>query len=228
MRRSPSLFAWILLLFACTAFATQDPAPVRKAVQEYLRVQTKGLPGKVSFTFQGLDPSNKLKPCGAFDVSLPPGARVWGRTNLTVRCLAENGWSIFVPVHIHVVASYVITAHPLGRGQTIASSDLASRRGDLSDLPAGVITDERQAVGRTMTISIAAGRPLRADMIREPFVVQQNQAVKVVSRGPGFQVSNEGRALNPGADGAVVQVRLASGQIVSGIARRGGIVEIGY
>lgn len=228
MRRLSSLFAWLLVLLAGVAAAAQDPAPVGKAVEEYLRIQTKGLPGEVSFTFRGLDPGNQLASCGAFDVSLPPGARAWGRTNLTVRCLAQDGWSIFVPVQIHVVANYLVTAHPLVQGQTITRNDIAVRRGDLSDLPAGVITDERQAVGRTMAISIAAGHPLRVDMTREPIVVQQNQAVKVISRGPGFQVSNEGRALNSGAEGQVVQVRLADGQTVSGIARAGGVVEVGY
>ena len=125
MRRSHSLLAWLMVLFTGVASAAQDPAPVRKAVEEYLRVQTKGLPGEVSFTFRGLDAGNRLEPCGAFDVSLPPGARAWGRTNLTVRCLAQDGWSIFVPVQIHVVADYLITAHPLAHGQTIANSDLA-------------------------------------------------------------------------------------------------------
>jgi flagella basal body P-ring formation protein FlgA len=228
MGRFHLLIGCLVTLLASAAIAVQDPGPVRKAVEDYLRVQTNGLPGEVSFTFRGLDPGNQLAPCGAFDVSLAPGARAWGRTNLTVRCLAQDGWSIFVPVHIHVLADYVVTAHPLVQGQTIANADLARRHGDLSDLPAGVITDEHQAVGRTMSISIAAGHPLRADMIRLPIVVQQNQTVKVVSRGPGFQVSNEGKALNQGTDGQVIQVRLASGQVVSGIARAGGIVEVGF
>lgn len=77
-------------------------------------------------------------------------------------------------------------------------------------------------------MSIAAGRPLRADMLRQPIVIQQNQTVKLVSRGAGFQVSNEGRALTNGLEGQIVQVRLASGQVVSGVARTGGIVEIGF
>jgi flagella basal body P-ring formation protein FlgA len=228
MRRWSFLIAVLLMLFVGGAAARQDPAPVRKAVEDYLRTQTDGLPGEVSFTFRGLDPANQLAPCGAFDVGFAPGAKAWGRTNLSVRCLAQDGWSIFVPVQIHIVADYVVTARPLAQGQTIADTDLARRRGDLSDLPAGVITDERQAIGRTMSISIAAGRPMRADMIRQAVVIQQNQMVKVVSRGPGFQVSNEGKALNPGTEGQVVQVRLSSGQIVSGIARAGGIVEVGF
>jgi len=228
MRRLHVLLGCLAMLVVGVALGVQDPAPVRKAVEDYLRVQTNGLPGEVSFTFRGLDAGNQLAPCGAFDVSLAPGARAWGRTNLAVHCLAQDGWSIFVPVQIHVVADYVITARPLAQGQAIENSDLARRRGDLSDLPAGVITEERQAVGRTMGISIAAGRPLRSDMIRQPVVVQQNQTVRVISRGAGFQVSNEGKALNNGTDGQVIQVRLASGQIVSGVARAGGIVEVGF
>jgi flagella basal body P-ring formation protein FlgA len=228
MRRWHLLTIVLLAFLGNGALAFQDPAPVRKAVESFLRTQTAGLPGEVSFRFRGLDPGNQLAPCGAFEVGMAPGARAWGRTNVTVRCLAQDGWSIFVPVHIRVVADYIVTAHPLVQGQIVRTGDLARRRGDLSNLPAGVITDERLAVGRTMSLSLAAGRPLRADMLRQPIVVQQNQTVKVISRGAGFLVSNEGKALNRAAAGQVVQVRLANGQMISGIARPGGIVEVAY
>jgi len=228
MKPLHAVAACLAATIACSAAAFQDPAPVRKAIEDYLRVQTNGLPGDVSFTFRGLDPGNQLAPCGAFEVNLPPGARAWGRTNLMVRCLAQDGWSIFVPVQIHVVADYIVAARPLAQGQTIMATDLARRRGDLSDLPAGVLTDERLGVGRTMAMSIAAGRPVRGDMIRQPMVVQQNQSVKVVSRGPGFQVGNEGKALTNATEGQIVQVRLANGQVVSGVARPGGIVEVDF
>jgi flagella basal body P-ring formation protein FlgA len=159
---------------------------------------------------------------------LPTGAKPWGRTNVAVRCQLEQSWSIFLPVHIRVVTDYLVAARPLAQGQTVTAGDLARREGDLSDLPTGVLTDERQAVGRTASMSIAAGRPLRADLLRQPVVVQQNQSVKVVSQGAGFQVANEGRALNNGVEGQIVQVRLNSGQIVSGVARPGGIVAINF
>jgi flagella basal body P-ring formation protein FlgA len=162
------------------------------------------------------------------DASLPAGAKAWGRTSVAVRCQSEHGWTIFLPVHIRVVTDYLVSALPLAQGQTIVANDLTRQRGDLSDLPAGILTDEREALGRTILMSIGSGRPLRADMLRQPIVVQQNQTVKVVSRGPGFQATNEGRALNNGQEGQVVQVRLANGQMVSGIARAGGVVEIGF
>jgi len=52
--------------------------------------------------------------------------------------------------------------------------------------------------------------------------------VTVVSRGENFQVSTEGVAMGNAAAGQVVQVRLSSGQVRSGIARPGGVVEMSY
>jgi flagella basal body P-ring formation protein FlgA len=218
------IFAW----WSPTAMARQDPAPVKRAVEEFLRIQVAGLPGEASFSVGAIDANNQLAPCSGFDVSLPPGARAGGRSNVTVRCLGEQAWSMFVPVHVKVFGDYLIAARPLAQGQSLTAADLGRQRGDLSNLPAGILTDEQQALGRSAKLSIAAGRPLRSDMLRQPLVVQQNQTVKVVTRGPGFQVANEGRALNNGLAGQVVQVRLGNGQIVSGIARASGIVEIAF
>jgi flagella basal body P-ring formation protein FlgA len=225
--RQPLLAASLCLLTAVAA-ARQDPAVVRQAVEDYLRTQTAGLPGETSFTAGGLDPANHLAPCHALEVAMAPGARAWGRTHVVVRCSGEPRWSVFLPVHIRVVADYLVTAAPLSQGQTIDASHLARQRGDYSDLPTGILSDESQAVGRTISHSVPAGRPLRADMLRLPYVVLQNQSVRVVSRGAGFEVANEGRALTNGSEGQVVQVRLANGQIVSGVARPGGVVSIGF
>jgi flagella basal body P-ring formation protein FlgA len=218
----------IAVLLASPGFARQDPAPVRKAVEDYLRVQTKGLPGQVSYTVGAIDANNNLAPCAALEVNQAPGARAWGHTNVSVRCTQEGGWTLFVPVMVRVVAEYLVTGRPLSQGQLVSDADLSRQTGDLSELPTGILTDARQAVGRTAAMSIPAGRPLRADMLRQAAAIQQNQNVKVVSKGPGFSVANEGRALNNAAEGQTVQVRLGSGQIVSGIARQGGYVEVGY
>jgi flagella basal body P-ring formation protein FlgA len=223
-----AILALLLAFPATNAAARQDPALVKSAVDGFLRTQVQGLPGEVNYTIGSIDPNNRLLPCNALEVSMPAGAKAWGRTTVSVHCQESRGWTIFVPVHIRVVTDYLVTAVPLAQGQSVTVNDLARQRGDLSNLPAGVLTDEREAVGKTASMSIAAGRPLRADMLRQPVVVQQNQTVKVVSRGPGFLVSNEGRALTNGLEGQIVQVRLANGQVVSGVARIGGVVEIGF
>jgi flagellar basal body P-ring formation protein FlgA len=231
MKRRLSAWGVLVFLFGIPmsdASAHQDPALVKNAVDSYLRGQVQGLPGEVSYTISGVDPKNRLMPCTELEVSQPSGSKSWGRTSVSVRCRAEHGWTIFVPVHIRVITEYLVTAAPLAQGKTIAAGDLSRQRGDLSDLPAGVLTDEQEALGRTTAYSIGAGRPLRADMMRQPVVIQQNQTVKVVSRGSGFQVTNEGKALNNAQDGQIVQIRLNNGQIISGVARPGGFVEIAF
>jgi len=217
-----------LALPAQTVLAQQDPAPVKKAIESWLKIQTKGLPGQVSWDIGGLDPGNQLAPCGQFDISRPAGARPWGRTNLVVRCLGEAGWRVYVPVHVRVKADYLISARPIAQGQAVSPDDLATELGDLSELPGNILTDAAAAVGKVAASSIPAGRPLRTDMLKFQTVIRQGQTVKVVSRGPGFAVANEGRALANAQQGQVTQVRLGSGQVVSGVAQADGSIEVGY
>jgi flagellar basal body P-ring formation protein FlgA len=218
----------LLALPALTVRAQQDSAPVKKAIDGWLKTQTKGLPGQVSWEIGGFDPGNQLTPCGSFDISRPAGARPWGRTNVVVRCIGEAGWRVYVPVHVRVKADYLISARPIAQGQAVVAEDLATELGDLSELPANILTDTGLAIGKVASSSIPAGRPLRADMLKSQTVVRQGQSVKVVSRGPGFAVANEGRALANALEGQVTQVRLGSGQVVSGVAKADGTVEVGY
>jgi flagella basal body P-ring formation protein FlgA len=218
----------LLALSALTVRAQQDPAPVKKAIDGWLKTQTKGLPGQVSWEIGGLDPGNQLSPCGSFDISRPAGARPWGRTHVVVRCLGEAGWRVYVPVHLRVKADYLISARPIAQGQAEVIDDIATELGDLSELPANILTEPGLAIGKVASSSIPAGRPLRADMLKSQTVVRQGQTVKVVSRGPGFAVANEGRALANALEGQVTQIRLVSGQVVSGVAKADGTVEVGY
>ncbi len=221
-------FLLVPALFPASVSARQEPAEVKRVVEDFLRIQTKGLPGAVSFTVGAIDPNNNLTPCPALEAFTNAGSRPWGRTAVGVRCQAEGGWTLYVPVQVKVVGDYMVTAKALPRGHVLGASDLVARRGDLAELPAGVVTDASQAVGKTLLVGLGSGQLLRSDALRAGFVVQQGQTVKVVSRGQGFQVATEGRALANAAEGQVVQVRTASGQTLSGIARAGAVVEVTY
>lgn len=222
------LAGYLLLLPAPTVWARQDPAPVNKAIEGWLKIQTRGLPGQVSWEIGGLDPGNQLAPCGNFEISRPVGARPWGRTHLLVRCLGEPGWRVHVPVHVRVKADYLISARPIPQGQAVSPDDLASEMGDLSDLPGNILTDATLAIGKVAAASIPAGRPMRADMLRAQNVIRQGQTVRIISRGPGFVVANEGRALGNAQEGQVAQVRLGNGEVVSGVAQADGSVAVGH
>lgn len=227
------VFALLLTLVSATPWAAaqgagQNGDVIMNAVDQFLRAQTRGLPGRVQFTITPLDSRTQLAPCPAVEAFLPPGARLWGRISVGVRCLGDAAWTIYVPAQVSVTANYLVSARPLSPGQPLTMADVVTQSGDLAGLPGGVLTDVQQALGKTVRNAISAGQPLRSEMLMAPWVVQQGQTVKIISRGPGFSVSSEGRAMNNAAEGQVAQARIANGQTVSGIARPGGIVEIGY
>lgn len=210
------------------AGSRQQHAALRQTVQQFLHAQAAGLPGSISIAVGSIDPRLNLAACPTPEAFFPPGSRAWGKTSVGVRCTAPTSWTIYVSATVRVQGEYVATAVPLTQGQSISPSDLTKMKGDLTALPAGVITDASQAVGRTMSLSLAAGMPLRQDVLRAQQVIQQGQSVRITSAGPGFQVSAEARALSNANEGQVVQARTASGQVVSGVARIGGIIEVVY
>ncbi len=227
IRRLFSGFALLLAAFWLTAMpAAAQPSPLYATLEDYVRAQTQGLPGKVSFTLSPLDNRTQLPACQAFEPFLPTGGKLWGKSTVGVRCLGPSTWTIYVGVQVSVVGNYLVSARNLAGGSLLTAEDVAVRNGDLSALPSSILTDPAQAVGKTLKNGVAGGQPLRSDLMTAPWAVQQGQNVRTVSSGPGFSVTSEGRALNNAAEGQIVQVRTVSGQMVSGIARAGGIVEI--
>lgn len=224
LRRLLILFIFFLCLPQSWAV---DFDPVLDTAERYVRMQTQGLPGKVNITLGKVDVS-RLPPCSAHEAYAPPGTRMSGKTHVAVRCLGPNIWSVLVPVQISVTGNYVSTARPLTAGQVITPGDLVTSTGDLESLPPGVVNEASAAIGKTVRNSLAAGQPLRSNQLIAPIVIRLGQTVRVISQGNGFMVSSEGKALTNAAEGEIVQIRMASGQTVSGRAKSDGSIEISF
>jgi flagellar basal body P-ring formation protein FlgA len=220
----------LLLIFVCHASGavaeTQDLEALRKAVADFAHGQAAKLPGEVEIEVAPLDERLQLSACPGLQPYLPAGTRLWGRSSIGVRCQKPESWSIIVPVTVKVMGEALYTARPLARGEALTDQDVTAQRTDLAQLPAGVLTDRSQAVGRIPNVSVAAGLPLRAEMLRGAHVVTLGQNVRIVFTGDGFKVSSEGRALGNAALGETVQVRSASGKVVKGQASAAGVVEV--
>lgn len=224
-----------LLMLACLAALTvpahgarQLPAPLsgsaRPVIEQFLASQTAGLPGKVEISID-TPLSGALPPCETLEAFLPARARLWGRVSVGVRCLSGQPWTRYVPAYIAVRGSYHVAARTISAGQTLTPADIALREGDLTTLPASVVVDPSQLTGMTATNGIAAGAPIRRELLRGVMLVQQGQNIKVISRGAGFVVSAEGKAMSDAALGSLVQVKMQGGQLLSGIVRPNGVVE---
>lgn len=220
------LTALILLVFCpgpCWA-AGESHERIRETALAFARSQTQALPGQVGIAIGKLDPRTVLRACSTLEAFLPPGAALHGRTTIGVRCLEQPGWSVLVQAEIRVKATLLVANRPLAQNTVLGGNDFTLQEGEAGQ--PGTLTDPAQAIGKTLKFGIGAGQVLRQDMLRAPWVVTQGQTVEVRAGGSGFAVRSSGQALNNGAEGQAVQVRMPSGQVVSGKATADGGVDV--
>lgn len=234
-----AIFACLFVLFALFANTvhanqasrqalTQDAATIRGKVQEFLQVQTMGMPGKIDIAVGQVEQHLRLQACDHLEAFLPTGSRAWGRTTVGVKCNRPVSWTIYVQARVNVTGEYLAAATPLRQGHEVAEQDLMFLTGDLTALPPGIITEKSLAVGQIVGASIAAGSLIRQNMLRKPAAVKQGQTVRIISSGKGFSVSAEGLALANASEGQVVRAKTGSGSVISGIARNGGEILVSF
>jgi flagellar basal body P-ring formation protein FlgA len=230
------LFVFLMVVFSmqnahATAenkFIKQDLSVLKHKVEAFLTTQSAGYAGEVKVTAGAIDPNLQLAACFEPEVFLPPGSRAWGNTSVGIQCNAPARWKIYAQANVSIKAQYLITAVPLSQGHTITDQDIAFAEGDLTKLPAGVYTDASQIIGQTLRSPMMAGSVLRQNMLKQALAVQQGQTVLLTTSGKGFTINAEGKALKNASLGQVVPVKVQSGQVVSGIAREDGKVEVRF
>ncbi len=209
-------------------FVKQDLSVIKQKMEAFLLQQSAGYAGEVKVTAGSIDPNLKLAACFSPEVFLPPGSRAWGNTNLGIQCHAPQKWKIYAQANISIKAPYLVAAHPLSQGHVVTQQDLAFAEGDLTQLPAGVFTDASQIIGQTVRSPLMAGSVFRQNMLKQALAVQQGQTVLLTTAGVGFTINAEGKALKNASLGQIVPVKVSSGQVVSGVARADGKVEVSF
>lgn len=214
------------LMTATHAGGQQNPAALQAQAEQFLKMQTRGQPGKVSILVKR--PTVDLPACAALDAFQPVGGRRIGRISVGVRCLAPTSWTVYLSAQVSVVGSYAVTLQSLPANHVLSAADFTLREGDLGSLPADVITQMDDMVGYRTVSGLAAGAPLRSALLRPPLAVQQGQTTRVVLNGPGFSVQSEGQALANASRGDRVRVKTRSGQVISGVAQDGQQVMVAF
>ncbi|MDP1634195.1 MAG: flagellar basal body P-ring formation chaperone FlgA [Gallionellaceae bacterium] len=223
-----NLLAALFLIMTCAqpswAAAPQSHERIRETALAYAQSQTRSLPGKVTIRIGKIDSRTALRACAPLEAFLPAGASLIGRTTIGVRCNTDPAWSIFVQADVRVSATLLVANRPLAQNTVLGAGDFTLQDGELGQ--PGILTDPAQAIGKTLRFAIGAGQVLRQDMLRAPFVVTQGRVTEVKVNGDGYSVRSSGQALNNGAEGQPVQVRMPSGRVVSGAASTDGSVEV--
>lgn len=203
---------------------------VHQTVVQYVLSQTQGYPGKVNVDIQPLDSRIRIAACDRMEGFTVPGARLWGKTHVGVRCLQADSksWTLYVQADVQVWAEYAVTAVPVSQGAVLSPNDVVLQSGDLSKLPAGIITDLSMLEGKQAALNMPLGTVLRPELLKSRPVIMQGQTVQLNSRGEGFVVSADGTALQTANAGQVVDVKVSSGQVIKGVALSSGKVDVRY
>jgi flagella basal body P-ring formation protein FlgA len=203
----------------------QDPAAVQQVAQDYLLQQLSSLPAQPNIQIDEVH-TDRLPACDTLTAYTTGPMRPRARMSVGVRCTAPRPWNVYVQATVSMPGQYYVAARPINAGETLQMADLAPRDGDLINLPPGAITDPQSVIGMTASYRIGMGQPIRATNLRSAGSVQRGQMVRITARGAGFVVSSEGQVMQNAAPGSTVEVKTASGQIVSGILQPQGNVEV--
>lgn len=207
------------------ADARQDPDAIVRAVRHFVQQQGKSLPGRLEVDITPPDPRLQLAACHHLRVGLPAGARLWGHSSVQVRCEAP-AWQLDLPVVVHVHAPVVVLTHAVGAGYTLGAPDLGSQEMDLTELGPDAVLHAADAIGRVTASPVPGGFPLRAQLLRQPYLITVGQPVQVRVQGSGFSLETEATALGNASIGQRVRLRTPAGKVISGVAEATGMARV--
>jgi flagella basal body P-ring formation protein FlgA len=219
-------------LCAAAARAAQ-PAPGPQDGQAAAIAQARAFLSAQAIAYRGtphidIDASRlqNMPACRRLEFFLPGNAHLRSRMSVGVRCAAPQPWTSYIQATISIRGTYYVPAQTLQPGEQIETALLQARQADLLTLPAGTVLDPAQLLGRIATRRLRPGQPIRDNALRSPQSVVRGQTVRLEARGPGFVATSEGRALQNGAPGTQIQVRTATGRVVSGTIVGNGTVSV--
>lgn len=204
------------VLFLASAQAAQAPLPVQ--IEQAARVELQrqmDASGLSEPQFDITVVTARAAPACSQNVAIEPvDTRFPQRMRFVARCNDVPGWRYEYAVRARITAMVAIAAAPVAANETLTDSQVTIERRDISNI-ADPVANPSEIIGKMSHRMLRAGDILRAGQLVSPILVKRGDAVTMVARLEGIEVSTAGEALDAGGQGAVVRVRNAgSGQVV--------------
>lgn len=222
---------WLAGTLACAQTAGQaaEPAGFAAPMQRLVQQQAAAVAPagtRVEVEVGAIDPRLKLAACARIVPRFGTGTRLWGRTQVGLRCVEGARWQVFLPVTVKVFALAWTATRPLAAGTVLSAEHLARAEVDLAAEPSPAVTVPEAALGRSLARTLHAGQAVREADLKPRQWFAAGDAVRVTTAGSGFAISAQGQALNAGIDGQTTKVRTDGGRIVQGRAIGAHLVEM--
>jgi flagella basal body P-ring formation protein FlgA len=217
------IFLALQFCFVPLSFAALSP----ELEQMVIRFVNKSpMVGGLRTEVEFLDPLANLQSCPEkLSISLQAGTRLWGRTNVVLRC-DKLAWTYNLSIKVKVFGDYVVASRYLPSGLKVSKGDLNVVTGDLAELPDDVLRSIKDAIGRILNRPIQIGMKIGLNDLREESVISIGDPVRVIVSGPDFEVAGDGVAENAGMVGDTVRVKMRDGQTISGKVRAQGVIVV--
>ncbi len=132
-------------------------------------------------------------------------------------------WLLLCLLPSPVLAEAWVTTKVIRAGTVIAVADLSRVEARIP----GTLTATEAIVGQEARVTLYPGRPIRAEQVGPPALVDRNQVVPLAYLAGALAITTEGRALDRGGAGDVVRVlNLASRNTVQGRVMPDGTVRV--
>jgi len=131
-----------------------------------------------------------------------------GATNLLLVFMVNGkvGEKLWVATHIDVSKEVVLSNHPLKRHHIIAEDDIRLEKRNLAELPANVITDPLEVIGKRTRREIDPQVPLRLSFLEVPPLVKRGDLVTIVAETDALRITTQGIVIESGCEGEMVRV----------------------
>lgn len=168
----------------------------------------------------------KTEVCPAALFSNSKNNKLWGRTFLEVQCLGSSTAPFFVTAEFKVWAPVLVVKENIGTGEAIAESALEYRTMDITQLPGEYINDVAVLTNKTAARQLWPGSLLKPEWLKGRPLLRYGDTVKITVKGPGFNISGQGVALETAEMGDIVKIKNTQGKVLHGVAIGDMLVEV--
>jgi flagella basal body P-ring formation protein FlgA len=155
-------------------------------------------------------PASVILPKGriTYRVTAPRNRRLMGRCPIAVDFSVDGQTQkkLWTTAMIEVLGPVVVTRKPLGRHKPIAAEDIDVQTLDLANLPANVLSDPDEVIGKRTRRVIGALTPLRSDSIELPPLVKRGDLVTIIAESENLKITTLGRVKKKGCLGERIPV----------------------
>lgn len=134
-----------------------------------------------------------------------------------------------VTANVKIFEQVVMSRRSLPKGYTVQEKDVYVVQMDATKLPQGYISDRDFVIGKRLSRSILANKPIVESMINDSVVVKKGQRVLVVAQSPNLRITTVGEILENASVGSYVKVmNTSTRKVIRGILVEEGLVRVEF